>query len=129
MAIYRSRKLIELGADVDARAAVDSDGFGGQTPLFHTVNSNANRSEPVMRLLLEAGAQADLFLHGVIWGKGFAWETACFDVTPASYAQLGLLRQFQRTEEDVYGNIQTILNALGRKIPPLRNVPNRYLQK
>jgi ankyrin repeat protein len=124
-----ARKLIELGADVDARAPVDSDGFGGQTPLFHTVNSNANRSEPVMRLLLEAGAQADLFLHGVIWGKGFAWETACFDVTPASYAQLGLLRQFQRTEEDIYGNIQTILNALGRKIPPLRNVPNRYLQK
>ena len=123
-----ARKLIELGAEVDARAATDEFGFGGQTPLFHTVNSNANRSEAVMRLLLEAGARADLFLHGITWGSGFEWETQCFDVTPVSYAQLGLLRQFQRTEEDTYANIRTLLEALGRKIPRLDNVPNRYLR-
>ncbi len=124
-----TRKLIELGAEVDIRAACDSSGFGGQTALFHTVNSNANRSEPVMRLLLEAGASADLFLGGITWGKGFEWETECFDVTPVSYAQLGLLRQFQRSEEDTYGNIRTLLRALGRNIPALTNIPNRYLYK
>jgi ankyrin repeat protein len=122
-----ARKLLELGAEVDARAAVDADGFGGQTPLFHTVNSNANRSAPVLRLLLDAGAKPDLRLAGIIWGRGFDWETACFDVTPVAYAQLGLLRQMQRTEADCYANIALLLRAAGRGMPTLRNVPNRYL--
>ncbi len=124
-----ARKLLELGADVDARADYDSVGFGGQTPLFHTVNSNENRSEPVMRVLLEAGARADLLLEGITWGKDMEWETECFDVTPVSYAQLGLLRQFQRSEEDTYSNIRTLLKVLGRKMPQMRNIPNRYLYK
>jgi hypothetical protein len=34
--------LIAQGADVNARAAVDADGFGGHTPLFSTVVSQAN---------------------------------------------------------------------------------------
>lgn len=124
-----ARKLIKLGAQIDACADQDAVGFGGQTPLFHTVNSNQNRSEPVMRLLLEAGARADILLAGITWGKDMAWETECFDVTPVSYAQLGLLRQFQRSEEDTYSNIRTLLEALGRKVPPLKNIPNRYLYK
>jgi hypothetical protein len=33
--------LLERGAGVDARAAVDRDGFGGHTPLFHCVVSAA----------------------------------------------------------------------------------------
>ena len=124
-----ARTLIELGAKVDARAATDASGFGGQTPLFHTVNSHANRSAPLMRLLLEAGARADIFLPGITWGKGFEWETECVDVTPISYAQLGLLRQFQRTEADIYDNIRTLLHSLHRPVPPLTNIPNRYLYK
>ncbi len=123
-----AQKLIELGAEVDARAATDEVGFGGQTPLFHTVNSNENRSEPVMRLLLDAGARANILLRGITWGKGFEWETQCFDVTPVSYAQLGLLRQFQRSERDTYANIRTLLHALSREAPSLGNVPNRYLR-
>jgi hypothetical protein len=31
------RWLLDKGADVNARAAVDADGFGGQTPLFNSV--------------------------------------------------------------------------------------------
>ena len=31
------RWLLDNGADVNARAAVDADGFGGQTPLFNSV--------------------------------------------------------------------------------------------
>ena len=120
-------KLIELGAEVDARAAIDGFGLNGHTPLFHTVNSNANRSAPLMRLLLAAGARTDLQLRGITWGKGFDWETTCFDVTPISYAQLGLLPQMQRTERDSYANVVELLRAAGREIPPLHNVPNRYL--
>ena len=47
--LHVARTLLDLGAEVDVRAAIDSAGFGGQSPLFHTVNSNANRSEPVMQ--------------------------------------------------------------------------------
>lgn len=119
--------LIAAGADVNARAAIDPHGMNGHTPLFHTVNSNAARSEPVAQLLLDHGARVDLLLPGIVWGKGFEWETTVFDVTPISYAQMGLLRQFQRTEGDIDRMIRMLLRAAGRTIPPLPNIPNRYL--
>jgi ankyrin repeat protein len=122
-------KLLELGAEVDAKATVDEFGLNGHTPLFHTVNSNGNRSAPLMRLLLAAGARADLRLQGITWGKGFEWETTCFDVTPISYAQLGLLPQMHRCERDCYFNVSELLRAAGRVVPPLANVPNRYLAR
>lgn len=122
-----ARVLIDMGADVNAPAALDEFGMNGHTPIFHTVNSNANRSAPVMELLLDAGAHTDARVAGITWGKGFDWETTCFDLTPISYAQCGLLRQFQRTEADIYSNVRALLEAAGRVIPPLANVPNRYL--
>lgn len=125
--MHVARALIDFGAEVDARAAVDEHGLNGHTPLFHTVNSNANRSAPLMRLLLEAGARPDVSLPGIVWGKGFEWETFCLDVTPISYAQLGLLPQFQRTERDIYDNIRVLMEAAGRRVPAFDNVPNRYL--
>jgi ankyrin repeat protein len=120
--------LVDAGADVNATAAIDEHGLNGHTPLFHTVNSNRNRSEPVMRLLLAAGAKADVHLAGITWGQGYEWETTFFDVTPVSYAQMGLLPQVTRSERDIYSNIKCLLEAAGRKVPPLDNVPNRYLQ-
>lgn len=123
-----ARALVEEGADVNATAAVDEHGLNGHTPLFHTVNSNRNRSEPIMRLLLAAGAGTDVHLAGLIWGKGYEWETTFFDVTPISYAQMGLLPQMHRSESDIYANIRLLLEAAGRETPPVENVPNRYLQ-
>lgn len=119
--------LIEMGADVNARAAIDEYGLNGHTPLFHTVNSSHNRSAPILRLLLQAGARADISLRGITWGKGFEWETTLFDVTPVSYAQFGLLPQVHRKERDIYDNIRLLVEAAGRTVPPLENVPNRYL--
>jgi ankyrin repeat protein len=126
--VSAARILLQHGAEVDARAAVDACGMNGHTPLFHTVNSNANRSAPVMRLLLEAGARTDVLLAGITWGHGYPWETTCFDVTPISYAQLGNLRQMQRAEQDIYANVCALLDAAGRRTPPSPNVPNRYLR-
>lgn len=123
-----ARTLIELGADVNPIASKDENGLGGHTPIFHTVNSNANRSAPIMQMLLKAGATCDVRLDGIDWGKGYPWETTFFDVTPISYAQIGLLPQVHRHERDIYDNIQAMLEASGRRIPPLKNVPNRYLQ-
>jgi hypothetical protein len=126
--INAARVLLEAGADVEARAAVDEHGLNGHTPIFHTVNSNANRSAPIMRMLLDAGASPGVRVHGITWGKGFEWETACFDVTPVSYAQMGLLPQMHREEGDIYANVARLLEASGRSVPPFDNVPNRYLR-
>jgi len=123
------RALIDLGAEVDARADLDSLGYNGHTPLFHTVNSSKNRSEPIMRLLLGAGADPSIRLCGITWGQGFEWETTLFDVTPISYAQFGLLPQVHRNEEEIYANIRLLLEAAGRSVVPLKNIPNQYLRK
>jgi ankyrin repeat protein len=123
-----ARVLVEMGADVEARAALDDFGLNGHTPLFHTVHSIDNHALPVLRLLLDAGAKTDVHVAGITWGRGFEWETTCFDVTPISYAQLGLLPQMHRRDHDVYDNIRRLLAAAGRIPPPLENVPNRYLK-
>jgi ankyrin repeat protein len=56
-----ARWLIEHGADVNARAQVDADGFGGHTPLFGCVVSQAylcgrQQDAAFARLLLDHGA-------------------------------------------------------------------------
>jgi ankyrin repeat protein len=119
--------LLKAGADVEAKAAVDDYGFNGHTPIFHTVCQNRNHCQPVLRLLLKHGAKADVRLAGITWGKGFDWETTVFDATPVSYAQAGLLPQFQRKERDLYENIKLLTQASGRTIPEDLNVPNKYL--
>jgi len=120
--------LLDAGADLEAKAAVDDYGFNGHTPIFHTVCQNQNHCLPVLRLLLERGAKTDVRLAGITWGKGFEWETTIFDATPVSYAQAGLLTQFQRDERDVYKNIKLLARAAGRVLPDELNVPNKYLR-
>ena len=56
-----ARWLIEHGADVDAKAEIDADGFGGHTPLFGCVISQAylcrlQGDAAFARLLLDHGA-------------------------------------------------------------------------
>jgi hypothetical protein len=61
--------LIAKGADVNAKAAVDADGFGGHTPLFSTVVAQPNfwmnhwngpKVAPFTKLLLEHGADPNV---------------------------------------------------------------------
>jgi hypothetical protein len=52
--------LLEQGADPNARANVDAEGFGGHTPLFHAVVSLGDRSAAKARLLLTYGADPNV---------------------------------------------------------------------
>ncbi|MEI9973718.1 MAG: ankyrin repeat domain-containing protein [Ignavibacteriota bacterium] len=122
-----ARALLTAGADVNARADQDEDGLGGQTPIFHAVNSIFNYCRPVMEILVDAGADLDVRVPSILWGESMTWETVVYDVTPISYAQCGLYRQFHRREPDVYSNIQYLHRKRYGAEPRLRNVPNQYL--
>ena len=52
--------LLGSGADVNAPAAIDEAGVGGQTPIFHAVTQFGDHGLPVARLLLDRGADLSL---------------------------------------------------------------------
>lgn len=49
-------------------------------------------------------------------------------VNPISYAMMGLLPQFQRTENQIYEVVSILLKAAYNIDYVPSNVPNRYLQ-
>lgn len=124
-----ARVLLENGADPNAAASCDEDGLGGQTPIYHTVNSNGDRARPLRELLLASGARVDGTIAGLVWGRAFDWETTLFDLTPIAYAQCGNLPQMHRDELQVQETVESLLRAANRRVPSRRNVPNRYLRK
>jgi ankyrin repeat protein len=122
-----AKTLLASGANVNAKAIVDADNMGGHTPIFHTVCQHDNYCRPMLELLVKAGADLKVLVKGFVWGAGFEWETAIFDVTPISYAQCGLYRQFQRKDVDVYNNVALLYQRKYGKKPRIKNVPNAYL--
>src|SRR5262245_160329 len=81
--------LLVEGADANARASVDADGFGGHTPLFNAVVCGPWHHEEPTRLLLENGASKDAraslrkFLD---WVEEPRWHEAR-DVTAVQWAR------------------------------------------
>jgi hypothetical protein len=68
-----------------------------------------------------------LTIKGLIWGKGYEWETFIPAVNPISYAMMGLLCQFQRTEQQIYEVVSLLMKANdGTEYYPT-NIPNKYL--
>lgn len=55
-----ARMLLARGADVNARAELDADGVGGQTPLFHAVSQFYDYGLNVAKYLVESGADLNL---------------------------------------------------------------------
>ena len=57
---YHEKDMVELflslGANPDAKALIDEDGFGGQTPIFHTVVSYPPHTSDICGILMDAGA-------------------------------------------------------------------------
>ena len=121
------RILLENGADVNAKAGVDANGFGGQTPIFHTVNQNLNQSAEMMGLLLSSSATLDVTVKGLIWGKSYDWETLIPAVNPISYAMMGLLPQIHRDEEVIAEVVSKLLKHQYHIDYQPDNVPNKYL--
>ena len=121
--------LVNAGIDVNSKAGFDENGFGGQTPVFHTVNQHNNVCLDMMKFLVSQSADLTHTVTGLIWGKGYEWETFIPAVNPISYAMMGLLPQFQRTEKDVYEVVHLLMNAaFDVKYKPA-NIPNKYLNR
>lgn len=123
-----ARVLAHHHADVNAKAAIDEHGFGGQTPIFHTVNQNSNHSLPMLEFLLSAAAHLDVHVKGIVWGKGYPWETLIPSVDPISYAMMGLLPQMHRSERDIHRVIRLLMKERYGIDYEIRNVPNAYLR-
>ena len=121
--------LVRHGADIDAKAGVDAYGFGGQTPVFHTVNQNSNHSIDMLQYLLSKSVDLKLTVAGLIWGKGYEWETFIPAVNPVSYAMMGLLPQMHRDEATISGVVSLLLKSAYGIDYTSSNVPNAYLMR
>jgi ankyrin repeat protein len=120
--------LVKHGADVNAKAGFDENGFGGHTPVFHTVNQNSNQSIDMLKYLLSNSVDLKVTVTGLIWGKGYEWETLIPAVNPISYAMLGLLPQMHRDEITISKTVSLLLSAAyGVDYVP-QNVPCNYLK-
>ena len=121
--------LVQFGADINAKAGVDAHGFGGQTPIFHTVNQNRNNSAEMLDFLLSRSADLDVTVKGLIWGLGYPWETFIPAVNPISYAMMGLLPQMHREEMVIANVVKKLMKAAFGIEYMTSNVPNQYLRK
>ena len=77
--------LLDRGADVNARAAVDEAGVGGHTALFHAVSQFDDGGLPVVQLLIERGA--DLAVRVKVPGD-YERPGEIVECTPLGYALL-----------------------------------------
>ena len=123
-----AKVLVEHGADINAKAGLDENGFGGQTPIFHTVNQILNQSFDMFNFLLEKSADLHYTVPGLIWGKGYEWEALIPSVNPVSYAMMGLLPQMHRNEIEISKIVSMLLKAAYGIDYASSNVPNKYLQ-
>jgi ankyrin repeat protein len=78
-----AKLLLDRGADVNARAALDPSGIGGQTPIFHAVTQFGDWGVPVAELLLDRGA--DLRIHVKLPGH-YERPEEFVECTPLGYA-------------------------------------------
>ena len=124
-----AKVLVKHGLDINVLAGVDENGFGGQTPIFHTVNQNNNHSVDMLNYFLDNSADLKITVAGLIWGKGYDWETLIPSVNPISYAMMGLLPQMHRDEITISKVVTTLLkHGYGIDYSP-KNIPCKYLKR
>jgi hypothetical protein len=123
-----ARVLVDHGADVNTPAGRDKHGFGGQTPLYHTVNQNGNHSRDMMDFLLSKNADLAHTITGLIWGEGYDWETFIPSVNPISYCMMGLIPQMHRDERVISETVSLLIRHAYQVVYAPRNVPCAYLR-
>ena len=79
------RILLDHGADVNARADVDANGVGGQTPIFHALTHFGGVTPEVGQLLMARGA--DLTIRARVPGH-YEHPGEILEVSAAEYAKL-----------------------------------------
>ena len=80
-----SRLLLDRRADVNARADADSNGVGGQTPIFHALTHFKGVNPEVAQLLIARGA--DLTIRARVPGH-YERPGEILDVSAAEYGAL-----------------------------------------
>jgi ankyrin repeat protein len=78
-----AKMLLDRGAEVNVRAALDQSGVGGQTPIFHAVTQFNDVGLAVVDLLLERGA--DLSVRAKLPGY-YERPDELVECTPLGYA-------------------------------------------
>lgn len=81
--VEAARLLIDRGADVNARAGTDSDGTGGQTPIFHAATQFSDWGLTVAQLLVGKGT--DLSVRVKLPGH-YERPEEVVECTPLGYA-------------------------------------------
>ncbi len=81
--IDAAKMLLDRGAEVNAPAAVDGSGVGGQTPIFHAVTQFNDGGLHAAKLLLERGA--DLSIRAKLPGY-YERPEEVVECTPLGYA-------------------------------------------
>lgn len=102
--------------------------LGAHTPIFHAVAQHNNNSKEILRLFIDKKANLLFNVKGLIWGKGYEWETFIPSVNPISYTMMGLLPQMHRNQLQIADNVSLLLHyayGIDYKLP---NVPNQYLK-
>lgn len=83
----------------------------------------------MLLFLLEHAADLSITVKGLVWGKGYEWETFIPAVNPISYAMMGSLPQMHRKEETVARVVSLLIKyAYGIDYTPA-NVPNAYVKR
>lgn len=83
----------------------------------------------MLHFLLSKSVDLQVTIRGLIWGKGYEWETFIPSVNPISYAMMGLLPQMHRNET-VISEVSSLLVKVAYGIDyKTSNVPNQYLKK
>jgi ankyrin repeat protein len=84
-----ARLLLDRGADVNARAEIDVNGVGGQTPIFHALTHFKRMNPEVVELLIARGA--DLSIRARVPGH-YERPGEVLEVSAAEYGAMFPLR-------------------------------------
>lgn len=83
----------------------------------------------MLNYLLSQSADLKITVAGLVWGKGYEWETLIPAVNPISYAIMGLMPQMHRNEITISKIVSRLIKIAYEIDYTPQNVPCAYLKK